>query len=95
MLTDSHKNMWLELLLPLFFLAGRGAANYPLFDESTKMRVLLVPADTRVGTTIYRLRATDSDYDFPLTFDVLGMLFFMSINICMYTQYTLYCFLYS
>jgi hypothetical protein len=54
------------------------AANYPLFDESTRMRVLLVPWDTRVGSAIYRLRATDSDYDYPLEFDVQGKLFFYS-----------------
>ncbi|CAB3363388.1 Hypothetical predicted protein [Cloeon dipterum] len=52
--------------------AQQVAANYPLFDESTKMRVLRVPWDTRVGTVIYRVRATDSDYDYPLSFDVQG-----------------------
>ncbi|KAL0280631.1 UNVERIFIED_CONTAM: hypothetical protein PYX00_001863 [Menopon gallinae] len=34
------------------------------------MRILLLPADVRPGSVIYRLRGTDSDYDYPLTFDV-------------------------
>ncbi|XP_059490916.1 cadherin-86C isoform X2 [Neocloeon triangulifer] len=61
--------VWLVLAAAL---AQQVAANYPLFDESTKMRVLLVPWDTRVGSAIYRVRATDSDYDYPLSFDVQG-----------------------
>ncbi|KAJ1531684.1 hypothetical protein ONE63_000353 [Megalurothrips usitatus] len=36
------------------------------------MRVLLVPRDAAVGAVIYRLRATDSDFDYPLHFDVGG-----------------------
>ncbi|KAF4533463.1 hypothetical protein B566_EDAN001192, partial [Ephemera danica] len=59
------------LPLALLLLLDGSTANYPLFDESTKMRLLLVPADTPVGTIIYRLRATDADFDFPLAFDVL------------------------
>lgn len=62
------------LLVPLFLLllplAAR--ANYPLFDVATRMRVLLVPRDAAVGSVIYRLRATDSDFDYPLHFDVGG-----------------------
>jgi hypothetical protein len=65
---------WAAALLLL--LLQQVAANYPLFDESTTMRVLLVPWDTRVGSAIYRLRATDSDYDYPLEFDVQGEPFF-------------------
>ncbi|XP_071455773.1 cadherin-86C [Hetaerina americana] len=44
-------------------------ANLPLFDVTAKMRILLVPSDVPVGTVIYRLRATDSDFDYPLHFD--------------------------
>ncbi|KAI5753935.1 hypothetical protein M8J77_004427 [Diaphorina citri] len=44
-------------------------ANYPVFDISTQMRSLLIPASVKLGTIIYRLRASDSDKDYPLTFD--------------------------
>ncbi|XP_054258885.1 cadherin-86C-like [Macrosteles quadrilineatus] len=43
-------------------------ANYPVFDASNNMRHLLLPSDTRIGTVIYRLRATDPDRDYPLSF---------------------------
>jgi hypothetical protein len=62
----------LLIFLPLLLCLSNVNANYPLFDETTKMRVLLVPTDTRVGSVIYRLRATDSDFDYPLAFEVLG-----------------------
>ncbi|KAL1117783.1 hypothetical protein AAG570_004098 [Ranatra chinensis] len=32
------------------------------------MRLLLLPSDARIGSVIYRLRATDADKDYPLTF---------------------------
>lgn len=63
------------LVLPvslLVLLAGPALGNYPLFDVATRMRVLLVPQDAAVGAVIYRLRATDSDFDYPLHFDVGG-----------------------
>jgi hypothetical protein len=47
-------------------------ANYPVFDISTQMRSLLIPASVKLGTIIYRLRASDSDKDYPLTFDATG-----------------------
>ncbi|CAH1407036.1 unnamed protein product [Nezara viridula] len=49
----------------LLTLAG---GNYPQFDANTQMSNLLLPADARVGSVIYRLRATDSDRDYPLRF---------------------------
>ncbi|XP_068085197.1 cadherin-86C [Anabrus simplex] len=58
-------------LLVVFTLALTGArANFPLFDLSTLMRILLVPADAKVGSALYRFKASDSDFDFPLHFDV-------------------------
>lgn len=59
-------------VLLLLTLASVTAGNYPVLDVSTSMRMLLVPVDTKVGSAIYRLRGTDSDFDFPLHFDVVG-----------------------
>lgn len=44
----------------------------PKFDPSTRMRVVLVPADAAVGSVIYRLRATDEEFDYPLQFELVG-----------------------
>ncbi|XP_052129264.1 cadherin-86C-like [Frankliniella occidentalis] len=69
--TSGRRGMVLRLLV-LLLLAAPALANYPLFDVATRMRVLLVPRDAAVGAVIYRLRATDSDFDYPLHFDVGG-----------------------
>lgn len=61
-----------SLVLLLLTLASVTAGNYPVLDVSTSMRMLLVPVDTKVGSAIYRLRGTDSDFDFPLHFDIVG-----------------------
>lgn len=63
--------MWTLIFLVFADLA---LANYPSFEPSHRMRVLLLPADMRVGSVIYRLRATDPDHDYPLRFDVVGTL---------------------
>lgn len=44
----------------------------PKFDPSTRMRLVLVPSDATVGSVIYRLRATDEEFDYPLTFELMG-----------------------
>lgn len=44
----------------------------PKFDPSTRMRLVLVPSDAAVGSVIYRLRATDEEFDYPLTFELIG-----------------------
>jgi hypothetical protein len=59
-------------LLLLLLLAAVTAGNYPVLDVATSMRMLLVPVDAKVGSAIYRLRGTDSDFDFPLQFDFIG-----------------------
>lgn len=51
--------------------AGVEAAD-PKFDPSTRMRLVLVPADAAVGSVIYRLRATDEEFDYPLQFELVG-----------------------
>ena len=53
----------------LLFFSG---ATKPVLDLSNNMRHVLVPADTKPGTTIYRLRASDADDDYPLVFRVDG-----------------------
>lgn len=47
-------------------------ATDPRFDPTTLMRLVQVPADAAVGSVIYRLRATDEDFDYPLQFDLVG-----------------------
>lgn len=44
----------------------------PKFDPSTRMRLVLVPADAAVGSVIYRLRATDEEFDYPLQFELVN-----------------------
>lgn len=44
----------------------------PRFDPTTRMQLVQVPADATVGSVIYRLRATDDDFDYPLHFDLVG-----------------------
>lgn len=48
-------------------------AAVPKFDPTTRMKLVLVPADAAVGSVIYRLRATDDEFDYPLTFELVGM----------------------
>lgn len=63
--------MWLPLLI--ICVANTGAeGNYPVFDYRTRMRVLLLPADLKPGSVVYRLRGTDAEFDYPLTFSVAG-----------------------
>lgn len=50
--------------------AARGAE--PVFDPTTLMRRVLVPVDAAVGSIIYRVRASDPDFDYPLQFELIG-----------------------
>lgn len=63
--------MWQTTILTLLWLCVCQAAD-PRFDPTTLMRLVLVPADAAVGSVIYRLRATDEDFDYPLQFDLVG-----------------------
>ena len=60
------------LLIALSVLMGVGA-NLPSFDEDSRMRILLLPYTTRVGSTIYRVRASDPDFEHPLEFSFLSI----------------------
>ena len=42
---------------------------------SANMRSVLLPADTQAGTVIYRLRASDADDEYPISFGVVGRIF--------------------
>ncbi|KAJ4441939.1 hypothetical protein ANN_11802 [Periplaneta americana] len=69
---NRYDRMW-SLLSLLLVLATVTAGNYPVLDVATTMRMLLVPVDTKVGSAIYRLRGTDSDFDYPLQFEFIGI----------------------
>lgn len=56
----------------LFSLIKYAATADPVFDPSTTMRLVLVPADATVGAVIFRLRASDDEFDYPLTFELVG-----------------------
>ena len=62
------------IIIIILFCLGKTFGNYPVFDYRTRMRVLLVPADLRAGSVIYRLRGSDPNFDYPLTFSVAGTL---------------------
>ena len=53
----------------------------PVFDYSNNMRLVLLPADTKLNSVIYRLRASDADEDYPLKFTAYGKYFgtFLSV----------------
>jgi len=60
--------MWFLLMsLPVLV-----EANKPVFDVSNSMRLLMLPADARPGSVVYKLRASDADDDYPLTFRAFG-----------------------
>lgn len=61
--------LWLGLILQL--IAYSKSAD-PKFDPSTRMNLVLVPADAAVGSVIYRLRASDDEIDYPLKFELVG-----------------------
>lgn len=46
-------------------------SSKPEFDVSALMRDTLVPADAAVGSVIYRLRASDPFFDYPLEYSIL------------------------
>lgn len=48
------------------------ASGIPRFDPTAVMQGALIPADVAPGTVIYRLRATDPEFDFPLMFQLEG-----------------------
>uniref|UniRef100_A0A182PTP3 Cadherin domain-containing protein n=1 Tax=Anopheles epiroticus TaxID=199890 RepID=A0A182PTP3_9DIPT len=59
-------------LLALVACWPEAAGLDPKFDPSTRMRIVLVPADAAVGSVIYRLRASDEEFEYPLQFELVG-----------------------
>ena len=57
------------------------SAVKPVFDYSNNMRLVLLPADTKLNSVIYRLRASDADEHYPLQFTAYGM-YFQSLHKC-------------
>ncbi len=43
-----------------------------MFDLANNMRLVLLPSDTKMGTVVYKLRASDADEDYPLQFRAFG-----------------------
>lgn len=64
--------MTFALALVVVCWAVGARAGEPVFDPSTLMRLVLVPADVPVGSVIYRVRASDPDFDYPLHFELIG-----------------------
>lgn len=61
--------LWLGIIL---YLISNSICMNPKFDSTTEMRLVLVPADAVIGSVIYRLRATDEEFDYPLAFELVG-----------------------
>lgn len=59
----------------LLMVVGRVLANLPTFDEDSRMRILLLPLATRAGSTIYRVRASDPEFEHPLEFSFMSNIF--------------------
>ena len=53
----------------VFLIVG---CTKPVLYLSANMRSVLLPADTKAGTVIYRLRASDADDQYPISFGVVG-----------------------
>ncbi|KAF5305560.1 hypothetical protein FQA39_LY01651 [Lamprigera yunnana] len=60
------------MLWILFLCVPLTVLSYPRFDPTATMQNVLVPADAAVSSVIYRLRATDTTFDFPLNFVLEG-----------------------
>lgn len=66
-------------------------AAVPRFDPTALMKGVLVPADAAVGSVIYRLRASDSAYDYPLLFSVDEKLTIVSVQTLNCTRFNSVC----
>ena len=66
------KVTWSVLVSIAMHAVSPVSANKPVFDLSNNMRLVLLPSDTKMGTVIYKLRASDADEDYPLRFRAFG-----------------------
>ena len=55
----------------ILFVQFSGSTK-PVLYLSANMRSVLLPSDTQPGTVIYRLRASDADDQYPITFNIHG-----------------------
>ncbi|XP_049868240.1 cadherin-86C isoform X3 [Pectinophora gossypiella] len=67
--------------LVILCVVWSASGGEPVFDPSTLMRLVLVPADAAVGSVIYRVRASDPDFDYPLHFELIGQMGRLDIGI--------------
>ena len=58
----------------LLLFCFQSEAVKPVLDLANHMRLVLLPADTSLGTIIYKLRAHDADENYPLSFIAFGKL---------------------
>ncbi|XP_014363681.2 cadherin-86C [Papilio machaon] len=70
---------WLVWLVLVWAAGAHGGE--PVFDPSTLMRLVLVPADAATGSVIYRVRASDPDFDYPLHFELIGQMGRLDVGI--------------
>ncbi|XP_052739309.1 cadherin-86C [Bicyclus anynana] len=73
--------MTLSAALVLLAWCATALGGDPVFDPSTLMRLVLVPADAAVGSVIYRVRASDPDFDYPLHFELIGQMGRLDVGI--------------
>jgi hypothetical protein len=66
------QSLVLGSILLLFLFIPEVFGVKPVFDYSNNMRLVMLPADTKLGSVIYRLRASDADEDYPLKFTAYG-----------------------
>ena len=65
--------LWIVLVsFVSHFAVSLVSGNKPVLDVSNNMRLVLLPSDTKMGTVIYKLRASDSEEHYPLQFRVYG-----------------------
>lgn len=64
------KHLYIGIILLQYITTA--LTSDPKFDPTTRMRLVLIPADAAVGSVIYRLRASDEEFDYPLTFELMG-----------------------
>ena len=71
-LMERRKYLLINWLFLLLYMPQICLSVKPVFDYSNNMRLVLLPADTKLNSVIYRLRASDADEHYPLKFTAYG-----------------------
>lgn len=79
--STTNRMTLVSALLVVWLMARLAECGEPVFDPSTLMRLVLVPADAVVGSVIYRVRASDPDFDYPLQFELIGQMGRLDIGV--------------